>query len=142
MPYKNKADRRAWCKRNYKRIRPVCLVAQARYRKRNRAKLLKDHAQYREINRLKINRASLKYRLQRDGMPSRELVRALTALDNFNGICQCCGKKCSTKWCVDHCHRTKKFRGIIGHSCNVALGFVRDDIKVLRKLAKYLGKKL
>ena len=39
---------------------------------------------------------------------------------------------------VDHCHKTEKVRGLLCHSCNVALGMVKDNPKVLRKLAEYL----
>jgi hypothetical protein len=142
MPYKLASDRAA-CKRRWRvKNRNRCIASARRYKRLHKTEVKAEHARYREANRLKINRASLVYRLKKEGMTPREIVRALTALDNFNGICQCCGKKCSKKWCVDHCHRTMKFRGIIGHSCNVALGFVRDDLKVLRKLAVYLGKKL
>lgn len=39
---------------------------------------------------------------------------------------------------VDHCHVTKKIRGLLCHSCNVALGLFKDDAVVLRKAAAYL----
>jgi Recombination endonuclease VII len=40
--------------------------------------------------------------------------------------------------CADHDHTTGKFRGWLCHSCNVALGMVRDDVNLLLHLAVYL----
>jgi hypothetical protein len=40
--------------------------------------------------------------------------------------------------CVDHCHKTKKVRGLLCNHCNRALGLVKEDIQTLRNLIKYL----
>ena len=42
--------------------------------------------------------------------------------------------------CVDHCHASKKVRGILCSSCNKALGHVRDSVETLENLKKYLQK--
>jgi hypothetical protein len=39
---------------------------------------------------------------------------------------------------VDHDHATGLIRGILCHSCNLALGRVKDDPWILRSLARYL----
>src|SRR3974390_2536713 len=62
----------------------------------------------------------------------------LFASQNFK--CATCGSydpKRKTGWHVDHCHATKKVRGVLCHGCNTALGLVRDDPTVLRALAEY-----
>lgn len=41
---------------------------------------------------------------------------------------------------VDHCHETKKFRGLLCHNCNTGLGLFKDNIKILRKAIRYLKK--
>lgn len=41
---------------------------------------------------------------------------------------------------IDHCHTTKKIRGLLCHRCNVALGLFRDDISLLSRAIKYLEK--
>jgi hypothetical protein len=51
-------------------------------------------------------------------------------------------KKCDVckgakKISFDHCHSTKLFRGWLCHGCNIALGFARNNPKILRKLADY-----
>lgn len=53
--------------------------------------------------------------------------------------CEVC-KKTGRRIHFDHCHKSNRFRGWICHQCNVALGHVRDNQKLLRKLADYLEK--
>lgn len=40
---------------------------------------------------------------------------------------------------VDHNHTTGTIRGLLCHSCNIALGCVRDDIDVLNRMIVYLS---
>lgn len=39
---------------------------------------------------------------------------------------------------VDHCHLTGKIRGLLCSRCNLALGMLRDDLKILENLQRYL----
>jgi hypothetical protein len=39
---------------------------------------------------------------------------------------------------VDHCHTTKKIRGLLCHHCNTALGKFRDSPEILAKAIQYL----
>lgn len=39
---------------------------------------------------------------------------------------------------VDHCHKTKRVRGLLCSLCNLALGTVHDDPRRLRGLIEYL----
>lgn len=57
-----------------------------------------------------------------------------------NGSCAICGKKEteSKKLVVDHNHKTGKVRGLLCHSCNTALGLVKEDIEILKKMIKYI----
>lgn len=52
--------------------------------------------------------------------------------------CSVCGK--TGKICYDHDHTTGDFRGWLCSSCNLALGNVKDDPELLRKLAEYLDR--
>ena len=52
--------------------------------------------------------------------------------------CEICGD--SSRICFDHDHKTGEFRGWICWKCNLALGMVKDNNKLLIKLAKYLQK--
>lgn len=54
-----------------------------------------------------------------------------------NGGCAICRKK-ETILCVDHCHKTKKARGLLCHLCNRAIGMMKEDIKILESAITYL----
>lgn len=79
------------------------------------------------------------YRLRFAGVSEPEIERAVKAIKKFKGICAACGRKNQCGWwCLDHDHRTLKFRGIVGHRCNVTLGMVEDSSEILRRLANYV----
>jgi hypothetical protein len=62
-------------------------------------------------------------------------------LEAQGGVCAVCGSgEPGTKkgWHVDHCHKTKKVRGILCHGCNAAAGHAKDDPSRLRQIAAYL----
>lgn len=54
------------------------------------------------------------------------------------GKCDICNQYFETL-CVDHCHNTKKIRGLLCHPCNTALGFLTDDIVKLQRAELYLS---
>ena len=39
----------------------------------------------------------------------------------------------------DHCHRTKKKRGLLCRQCNFGVAFFKDSIKLLRRAILYLA---
>jgi tRNA U54 and U55 pseudouridine synthase Pus10 len=41
---------------------------------------------------------------------------------------------------VDHCHLTKKVRGLLCHHCNSGLGYFKDNVNYLKKAIQYLEK--
>lgn len=56
-------------------------------------------------------------------------------------VCACCGSdepKGVNGWNTDHCHNTKRVRGILCHPCNVILGLAKDNPKTLERGAAYL----
>jgi len=63
-----------------------------------------------------------------------------SALENPNKICECCGSKeyKGKGWHIDHCHVTKKFRGLLCQNCNLGLGHFKDDISLLKRAIEYL----
>lgn len=64
--------------------------------------------------------------------------------DKQEGKCLGCGlifdwSKRETKPCVDHCHKTKVFRGLLCHSCNRGIGLLKESIPTLLRLVEYLS---
>ena len=57
-------------------------------------------------------------------------------------LCEICGNPPNGMGALhwDHCHTTGVFRGWLCHSCNHALGHVRDDPALLRRMADYLDR--
>lgn len=63
-------------------------------------------------------------------------------LDKQKGRCAICstddpGGRWKT-FAVDHCHETKKIRGLLCLFCNTALGKFKDSSELLRRAADYL----
>jgi hypothetical protein len=50
--------------------------------------------------------------------------------------CEVCGT--AAFLCCDHSHATGKFRGWLCRQCNSAIGLVKDNPLVLRRLAEYV----
>jgi len=78
----------------------------------------------------------------------KDLIQLYEAADGKCGICdrktylvshpQLKGKY-NDVVCVDHDHKTGKFRGLLCGSCNSTLGFAKDDTKILEKGIDYLN---
>lgn len=84
-------------------------------------------------------------RLKRYGL-DLEKYNTILSLQNYNcEICKCPfnlsdgphGKGAPN---VDHCHKTKKTRGIICNFCNKGLGLFKDNILSLQSAIQYLTK--
>lgn len=62
-----------------------------------------------------------------------------------NGNCAICGLNqinFKRKLAVDHCHTTKKIRGLLCDHCNPGLGYFKDSEILLNKAIKYLKEEL
>ncbi len=58
-------------------------------------------------------------------------------VNKSQGACEVCGDT-EGRLCIDHCHDTKKVRGMLCHNCNTALGLIKDNKETLRSLIQYL----
>ena len=54
------------------------------------------------------------------------------------GTCAICGLREKRHLDVDHCHTSKKVRGLLCRNCNTALGKVYDNPKILVEMFLYL----
>lgn len=63
--------------------------------------------------------------------------------DAQNGKCAICeredgGQKGKFRFHLDHCHDTGVIRGLLCHNCNVGIGNLRHDEKLLHRAVEYL----
>lgn len=79
------------------------------------------------------NRTPAQWRLYRYGL-TEEAYDAL--MEKQDGGCAICGAE--GDFSVDHCHDTKKVRGLLCRECNIGLGKFKDDPELLRKAISYL----
>jgi hypothetical protein len=62
-----------------------------------------------------------------------------------NGCCKICKDSAPlhsndrTRLYVDHCHNTKKVRGLLCKNCNSGLGQFRENVKTMQDAIKYLN---
>lgn len=112
------------CRNSYRR----------KHRKENRQKYLKKERTPEYIERMRNSAFKRQYGI------TVEDYRVL--FKKQKGKCKICNKpenhKTKKKLTVDHCHSTKKVRGLLCHSCNCALGLLNDNIKLLKNSIKYL----
>lgn len=56
------------------------------------------------------------------------------------GKCAICNRSetIARRLAVDHCHATRRVRGLLCYKCNTAIGLFGDDPKVVRSAAVYL----
>lgn len=68
-------------------------------------------------------------------------------LSEQNGLCKICNKPEERmnrkkdkvmRLVVDHCHETNKIRGLLCHTCNLMLGYSRDNKDILEMAIIYL----
>lgn len=124
-----------------------------KYRSENKERLTKMNLEYKEKNKdtLKIKRAEYakkesvasKVKIQvwakklknRYGLETYEYVEMLR---NQKELCKICGLYKPLH--VDHCHKTKRVRGLLCGNCNRGLGSFKDDVELLKSAIIYLNK--
>lgn len=126
---KMQAYRKAYYAKRYQEEKEVFL---ARNKKWSTANLEK----HRELNR-RNHRERQYTRLRKYGV-SPEQYDAMKV--SQQGVCELCNKSCVSgrDLAVDHCHETKKVRGLLCMKCNRGLGLFCDDPALMRLAADYI----
>lgn len=130
-----------------------------KYRELNREKILEKAREYRSRPHVILSRKNWrdtnKDRTKANYLKNREHIKFKKininyglSKDEYNSILvsqkQCCGI-CLNKLVegnrsihVDHNHKTKSVRGILCRSCNLMLGYAKDNVKTLLSAIKYI----
>lgn len=118
---------------NYKR-------AMRKWEKANPDKVSARSREWRYRNLDKVRQKAKRVRLRLDFGLSIEQYEMM--LDAQNGVCAICKQPETSRGfqflSVDHSHRTGEIRGLLCNKCNLALGLMQDDPKLLRAAALYL----
>ena len=109
---KNKQKRLEQAKKRY-------YLNKEQFRRNNKAWIAKNRDKIRESVRKK------------KGMPSP--IRSCPL------VCECCGQQDKRALCLDHCHKTGKFRGWLCRKCNIGLGSFSDSKEILMLAIEYLS---
>lgn len=162
MPHKNPAERSAWRKKYLANLPPekreeireqekrakkkywANLSPEKRQRERERTKraLRKYLANMTPEKKQRIKKAGRNYGLYRYGLTQQQFDEMLEAQSR---CCAICGRPDSGRpkdayLHIDHCHDSRKVRGLLCDNCNVGLGRFKDDPNLLRLAAAYLDR--
>ncbi len=129
-PYSGRC-RSCYKKQYYSENREICLERTKNYNKKcpEKYELWKRKSQYR----------------RRYGIEFSDVKKMFENQKGLCAICACVLPRWSEihglgKSCLDHCHKSKKVRGVLCRKCNLCLGFSGDRAEVLELAAKYLRK--
>ena len=129
MPLKDKEAHRKYCRDRYRLIMSENPDNNKQYYQKHREKL---------IQKSRDNHLKNSYNLTRD--------QYALLVESQNNRCAICEQEESRfmkngkikPLSIDHDHVTGKLRQLLCNDCNAALGFAKDNPKLLRKMAKYL----
>lgn len=105
-----------------------------KYRKQHRERCNEYNKKWRENNPEKYKASKRK---QRYGLLPNEYQNLIDYQGGRCAVCNCFPLKGSSL-VVDHNHINNKVRGLLCNNCNRALGLLRDNIKIVEMLKKYL----
>ncbi len=119
-----------WRKANPDREKAMQARANKRARERRRNLPPEDRIKY-----------SLRISARRLGFDPDEIA---THYSSHSGLCDICGRhprevnRLRMRLCIDHDHKTGKFRGLLCTDCNLWIGLAQDDPKLLLAAVRYL----
>ena len=123
-------------------LRPECRECVSKYYYKNKERINKKNKEWREKNKKKLREKDLKNKYNITTKEYKKLKK-----DQKNS-CAICGKKETRKTnngktqrlSIDHDHETGKVRGLLCKNCNSVLGYIKEDILLLKNMIKYLIK--
>lgn len=117
-----------------------------RYRRKHKKRIREANCDWRRKNRKRCRLASRRWaernpekvkriRLRQYGISLEDFFSLQKRQKNRCGICK---KQFDKTPMVDHCHKTKKVRGLLCGTCNSGLGMFKDSLTGLKSAVDYL----
>lgn len=103
---------------------------------------LKEYSRNYQRKRLNINEGKFRGPDQLEKGQTKYTKSQIAKISRYGltpDKCEVCGS--ISNLCIDHDHTTGKFRGVLCHSCNLALGHLHDNPEIICKLLNYLEEK-
>lgn len=121
------------------------------YREYQRKRRLNPEQKEKDIQRQQLYRKANPEKVRESSRKSerkRRLIRYGLTEDSYNTLfleqdCKCAICRADTPgnikgWHIDHCHTSKKVRGVLCHHCNLMLGNAKDNMDTLYMGILYL----
>lgn len=94
---------------------------------------------WKDSNKEKIAEYNAHYKREYTyGLSKEDYLVLLETQDNKCAICNTDQKELARKLVVDHCHTTKKVRGLLCSHCNVGIGMLKENENNLMAAIQYL----
>lgn len=120
----------------------TALAKKRLHHRRNKEQINLGRASYRDEHRGEIREAQRKwYYENREEVIARRLALTTEPGRPCPFECECCGKPNNNgrQLCLDHDHKTGKFRGWLCDLCNTGIGKLGDDLEGLDRAIRYLS---
>ena len=128
---------------------------QKQYYLKNKSRLKTYKKYYAKNNRGKLNKLNKKYRAKMTDQQKQNHAKQIRewnlvnkygiSLDEYEKLLKIQNDNCGTNQTrlaknlhVDHCHKTKKVRGLLCQKCNMALGLLNDDELLFLRAVDYI----
>lgn len=128
------------------RPRSICRECEAEQRrvrdsKKSPEERKRPTREWERCNPKKFALQRLRRRCRTIGIPEEQIAEVVERYQATEA-CDICGAADSGNgrgFHLDHCHETGKFRGVLCHHCNLALGHFQDDVARVLKAVDYLS---
>ena len=107
------------------------------YRQTPAGRAASKRSNKKQVDKGNAAKASLKYHLKRFDLTLADYDLLSVEQNHVCAICNNINEN-GRRLSVDHDHETGKVRSLLCLKCNSLLGFVKDDIKILRNAINYL----
>jgi len=148
--------KKAWCKechykweKEYKRkfdgkLREYYKNYHSEYYKKNKDRLKKIFRKNYILKKNEYRERNKKTYFRRYGITYENAISTWEKQKKKCAICNVdmviLGTNGKRGFCVDHDHKTGRFRGILCHSCNSAIGLFKENIENIKQAVNYLDK--